>query len=129
MHACHGCRSGFAGRGSPLARATARNTLASVPTQDAVLGRLLEADLPSARHPQPAHVDGNRRGSDDGIAVECPPETAGIDLEHVADVLEREQPAALPAFDPALGVAKEQALAVSFEIDLYGVGEHGRHEP
>jgi hypothetical protein len=40
LRACLVCRAGFAGRGTPVARATRRHTLGSPPTRDVVSGRI-----------------------------------------------------------------------------------------
>src|SRR6185369_16496188 len=65
--------------------------------------------------------------------MEPAPQIVGVDVEHVADVLKREEPAAVGIFDPLLGLAKELAAARILRpgllaIDVDRVLEDGDHQ-
>src|SRR5262245_29012424 len=65
--------------------------------------------------------------------METAPQVVGVDVEHVADVLEREEPAAVGIFDPLLGLAKELAAARVLRpsllaVDVDRVLENGNHQ-
>src|SRR5262245_60844649 len=61
------------------------------------------------------------------------PQVVGLEAEHIADVLEREQPSAVGMRDPLLGLLEELlaarvARAGLLSIDVDRVLEHGDHQ-